>query len=186
MKLIIGLGNPEEKYTGTRHNIGFAMLDAYAAQKGLVFHSKEKFKASIAETAVGGEKALLVKPTTYYNLSGEAVRALADFYKVGADDILVVHDELALPYGTLRTRIGGSDAGNNGIKSITQHCGSDTRRIRLGVYNELRDRIDDADFVLGKWTREEAERLPELAAKVSSLIDGFIRGDFEPSTHSSA
>jgi PTH1 family peptidyl-tRNA hydrolase len=184
MKLIIGLGNPEEKYSNTRHNVGFRMLNDYAAQKTASFKSAAKFKADIAELQTGSDKVILAKPTTYYNLSGEAARAITDFYKIDPADVLVIHDELALPFGTIRTRIGGSDAGNNGVKSINQHLGTETSRIRIGVYNELRDRIDDAEFVLGKFSQEEADTLAEKQQKIASLIDAFITGSFEATTHS--
>ncbi len=183
MKLIIALGNPEEKFKNTRHNVGFRMLSEYAKEKGIEFSIKEKFRACVAEFAVGGEKIILAKPTTYYNLTGEAARLISDFYKIAPEDVLIVHDELALPFGTIRTRIGGSDAGNNGIKSMNQHLGQGTARIRIGVYNELRDRIDDADFVLSNFTRTEDEALDQLVSKVSTIIDRFISGSFESTTH---
>lgn len=184
MKLIIGLGNPETKYTGTRHNVGFFMVDAYAHEKGGAFRDKAKFKAEICELSGSSEKVLLVKPTTFYNLSGEAVRAIADFYKVEPSDILVIHDELALPFGTIRSRIGGSDAGNNGIKSITEHIGPDTARIRVGIWNELRDKMDDADFVLAKFSNDEASNLKEQSKKVIDIIDDFIQNRFVITSHS--
>ena len=183
MKLIVGLGNPEEKFKNTRHNVGFRILDEYAREKGVDFQPKEKFRAHVAELSVDGEKILLAKPTTYYNLTGESARAIADFYKIAPSDILVVHDELALPFGTIRTRTGGSDAGNNGIKSMNQHLGQDTARIRIGVYNELRDRIDDADFVLSNFTRTEDDALTALAGKIIGIIDDFTAGHFQTTTH---
>lgn len=185
MKLIIGLGNPEERYKYTRHNVGFRVLTTYADRQSISYQLKERFKAYVAEYTHDGEKVILVKPTTYYNSVGEAARLLADFYKVEAADILVVHDELALPFGTIRTRIGGSDAGNNGIKSMNQHVGMETARIRIGVYNELRDRIDDADFVLSNFTKDETEILEvQLFNKAHQLIDDFISGSFDHATHS--
>lgn len=184
MKLIVGLGNPEERYESTRHNTGFKVVDAYVESRGGGFKPKDKFKASIAEVSSGGEKVLLAKPTTYYNLSGEAVRAIADFYKITPGDILVIHDELALPFGTIRTRIGGSDAGNNGVKSVTEHIGPDTARMRIGIYNELRDKIDDADFVLSRFTKNESEHFDDLHKKTAAIIDAFITGSFEATTHS--
>ena len=183
MKLIVGLGNPEEKFKNTRHNVGFRILDEYAREKGVDFQPKEKFRAHVAELSVDGEKILLAKPTTYYNLTGESARAIADFYKIAPSDILVVHDELALPFGTIRTRTGGSDAGNNGIKSMNQHLGQDTARIRIGVYNELRDRIDDADFVLSNFTRTEDDALTALAGKIIGIMDDFTAGHFQTTTH---
>lgn len=183
MKLIIGLGNPEEKFKNTRHNVGFRMLSEYVKEKGINFQIKEKFRASIAELTKEGEKVLLVKPTTYYNLTGEAARLISDFYKIPPEDILIIHDELALPFGTIRTRTGGSDAGNNGIKSMNQHIGPNTARIRIGIYNELRDRIDDADFVLSNFTKIEEDTLDELVTKTGVLLDSFITGDFQHTTH---
>lgn len=184
MKLVIGLGNPEDKYLRTRHNVGWRMLDIYADKQGADWQNKSKFKALVAEVPVEGEKVILAKPTTYYNLSGEASRAIADFYKIAPQDVLVVHDELALPFGTIRTRLGGSDAGNNGVKSISQHLGENTARVRIGVYNDLRDRIDDRDFVLNNFTRLEAEKMPEIAEKVGNIVDDFVLDNFQPTTHS--
>ena len=185
MKLVIGLGNPEERYKNTRHNVGFRVLTAYANASGKQFQLKDKFKAQMIDLTVNGEKVILAKPTTYYNNVGESVRLLADFYKIAPSEVLVVHDELALPFGTIRTRVGGSDAGNNGIKSIVQHLGPGTARIRIGIYNELRDRMDDADFVLGTFTKEEDTTLEEtLTVKAIALINDFVSGDFEHVTHS--
>lgn len=183
MKLIIGLGNPEARYRETRHNIGFKIVDHYIGEQVSEFQHKDKFKADVAEFSAGGQKVIVAKPTTYYNLSGEAVRAISDFYKIAPQDILVVHDELALPFGTIRTRHGGSDAGNNGVKSVTEHLGPDTARLRIGIYNDLRDQIDDADFVLSRFTAEEAEKLNELQAKIGTIIDAFIAGNLDPTTH---
>ena len=183
MKLIIGLGNPEKQYENTRHNTGFKAVEHFAKQKGGEFQHKDKFKADIAEFSVNGEKVIVAKPTTYYNLSGEAVRAISDFYKIAPGDILIVHDELALPFGTIRTRLGGSDAGNNGIKSVNDHLGPNTARLRVGIYNELRDRNDDKDFVLSRFTAEEASHFAELYKKTERIIDSFIAGSFDSTTH---
>lgn len=183
MKLIIGLGNPEDRYRNTRHNVGFRCVDAYASAHEAGFQPKDKFKAGIAELSQAGEKVLLVKPTTYYNNVGEAARLICDFYKIAPADVLVIHDELALPFGTIRTRLGGSDAGNNGIKSLNQHIGPETARVRIGVYNVLRDRIDDADFVLSNFTKAEDEHLETLTQKAADIIDDFIHGKFSVTTH---
>ena len=183
MKLVIGLGNPEDRYAKTRHNVGFFLLDAYAAEQGGSWQAKDKFKATICELVIDGEKVLLAKPTTYYNQVGEAGRAISDFYKIDPSDILVIHDEIALPFGTIRTRQGGSDAGNNGIKSINQHLGHETSRIRIGIYNDLRDRLHDADFVLSNFTKTESESLTDLSEKVGNLIESFVRDSFEYTTH---
>ncbi len=182
MKLIVALGNPDKQYAHTRHNIGFAVVDSYARKIGATFAPKPKFHADIAEIA-GEEKILLVKPTTYYNLIGESVRALSDFYKIAPVDTLLVHDDLALPLGTIRTRIGGSDAGNNGVKSVNQHVGEATARLRIGTWSEHRDSIDDATFVLSKFTPAELETLTAITPKITAVIELFIRGDFAVTTH---
>lgn len=184
MKLIVGLGNPEQQYTGTRHNAGFQAVTQYAAEQGATFQLKDKFKSQIAEFTAGGERVILCLPMTYYNLSGEAVRAISDFYKIPVDDTLIVHDELALPFGTVRTRIGGSDAGNNGVKSVNAHMGSDTARIRIGIANELRTVNPDVDIVLGKFSAEESQKLAEIQKHIDADIDAFISGNFEATTRS--
>lgn len=186
MRLIIGLGNPEDKYNGTRHNVGFFILDHFAKEKSTTFQNKTKFKALIAEHQSGTEKVLLVKPTTYYNNVGESYRLVADFYGISPEDTLIVADDLALPFGTLRTRSGGSDAGNNGIKSINAHGGENTNRLRVGVSNELRAHMGDVDFVLSKFSKKEAEALVDLLPRASTLIDSFIDDSFETTTHRSS
>ncbi len=180
MKLVAGLGNPESKYNLTRHNVGFLLLDHVAEQLGATWQDKAKFKGAIAETAVDGKKVLLLKPTTYYNLTGEAVKAISDFYKLNpAQDILILHDELALPFGTLRTRLSGSDAGNNGIKSLIAHLGPDFARIRVGIANELAVRQDAADFVLSRFTHEEQAAMGDVARHVLSFIEDFVHHEKE-------
>lgn len=183
MKLVVGLGNPEEKYVGTRHNVGFAMLDMLAKELGGSFQDKPKFKAHLADVSCGGERLILAKPTTYYNLSGEAMRLICDFYKIDPSDVLIIHDELALPMATLRTRIGGSDAGNNGIKSINEHGGMNSGRLRIGVWNELRDRMDDVSFVLGKFSSEERATLHSLEPTVLTLVEAFCKDSLDATTH---
>ncbi len=182
MKLIIGLGNPESRYNNTRHNVGFAMLDVYAERENTKWQDKPKFKALIAELS-GSDKVVLAKPTTYYNLSGESVRSIADFYKIPARDILIIHDDHALPFGTLRTREQGSDGGNNGIKSINTHIGVGTNRIRVGTGTELRDQMSDSDYVLGKFSTTERKKLSDLQDKITNIIDDFINDKFTVTTH---
>ncbi|HXH26910.1 MAG TPA: aminoacyl-tRNA hydrolase [Candidatus Acidoferrum sp.] len=163
-KLIIGLGNPGAQYTGTRHNLGFMMLDAVAEKYGAAWHNKPKFKALLAEITIDGHQAILAKPTTFYNLSGEAAAAIMRFYKLEPADVLVIHDELDLPFGVVRTRLGGSDAGNNGIKSLIQHLGPNFTRARIGIADEHRG-LDPVDFVLGKFHTS-----PELLKKLTASI----------------
>ena len=136
IQLIVGLGNIGQEYAQTRHNVGFLVLDAFAVAHDASWKLDTKIRAELASTTINGEKVLLVKPHSFYNDTGMVVRSLVDFYKLTpARDVLVVHDELALPFGTIRVREKGSDAGNNGIKSINTHLGGDYWRIRV----ELRD-----------------------------------------------
>lgn len=176
MKLIIGLGNPEARYDGTRHNLGFMALDYYADVKNAAFKNKLKFLSLVAETTIGSEKVLLVKPTTYYNEAGRAVLALKDFYNLETSDILVVHDDLALPLGTIRTRGSGSDAGNNGIKSVSSCIGPEYARLRIGIRTNLREHVDAANFVLSKLTKDEQAVLQQLTEPIRTMMDDFVAG----------
>lgn len=185
MKLIFAQGNPGSQYQATRHNVGFLVLDELVAQLGGEFTPKAKFHAEIAELSIGGEKVHLVKPTTFYNETGQSARSLVDFYKLDpARDVLVIHDDLALPLGTIRIREKGSDAGNNGIKSLNAHLGQDYRRIRVGIKNDLHGRIGDVDFVLGHFSRSESETLQAtIIPKTIELIEHFCTGQLEITSH---
>lgn len=185
MKLILAQGNPGAQYARTRHNVGFMMLDTFADQHSTNWKLEKKFNAEIATLSIDGEKVLLVKPLSFYNETGRTVRALLDFYKGNpATDLLVLHDELALPFGEIRTRQKGSDAGNNGIKSINSHVGQDYARVRIGIWNALRDRIDDADFVLSSFTQSELTTLKNrYAAVIKPIITDFIAGEFTDTTY---
>lgn len=180
MKIILAQGNPGPQFQYTRHNIGFMALDTFAKENNATFSSKPKFQAEIAEFSYQGEKVLLVKPLTFYNETGISARALVDFYKLNAaSDLLVLHDELALPLGVVRTRLKGSDAGNNGIKSLNTHLGQDYARIRIGIYNSLRTQTNDADFVLGSFSLEEKALLPQIFTHVNFFINQFLEDNFE-------
>lgn len=181
-KLIAGLGNPGAQYRDTRHNIGFKILDHILNEQGHEFKESAKHRCHMAEVEVGDTKITFIKPQTFYNESGMAVRSLMDFYKLDPKDVLVVHDELALPFGTIRSRIGGSDAGNNGVKSISSHIGTDYARIRVGIWNELRDKIDDADFVLSRFNSTETATMNPLFQEVKEQILLFIDGEDFAST----
>lgn len=183
MKLILAQGNPGTEYRGTRHNVGFALLDSYAESRGVDYAEKSKFHAYVAEFARDGEKILLVKPTTYYNETGQTARALVDFYKLDTADVLVLHDDLALPLGTIRTRERGSDAGNNGIKSLNAHLGQNYKRARIGIWTELADRMDATAFVLGKFTLDEQQILTDIQPTAMRIIDEFVAGTFTPTSH---
>lgn len=178
MKILFAQGNPGSQYTQSRHNIGFTALDAFAAKYSGAFVSKSKFHCELAELTIAGEKILLIKPTTFYNETGKSLRQIMDFYKVDIGNILVIHDELVLPFGKIRIRHSGRDAGNNGIKSLNSHIGENYTRLRIGVYNELRDRMNDADFVLGKFSQTEQDMLEKyILPKTTELLDAFVVSD---------
>lgn len=185
MKIIFAQGNPGAQYARTRHNVGFLALDSLAETENASWRTESKYKADITEVHLEGEKVLLVKPLSYYNETGQVARALVDFYKLNpAADVLVIHDELALPFGTIRVREKGSDAGNNGIKSLNAHLGPDYARIRIGIWNELRDRMDDAAFVLSVFSKDELHQLSEnFDSTILPLIKKFVAGTLEPASH---
>lgn len=184
MKIILAQGNPGPVYEKTRHNVGFLALDFYADKNNHEFQNKSKFHADIAEFTTNGDKILLVKPTTFYNETGTCARALADFYKVDTSDILVIHDELSLPFGTLRTREKGSDAGNNGVKSLNAHLGENYARLRVGTANELSEQHSPYDFVLSKFNAEESKKLTsDIFPKINEIINEFIAGSHSITSH---
>jgi len=181
MKLVLAQGNPEPKYANTRHNVGFAILNEYTQQLNIKWEEKTKLQATTAEITINHEKIILAKPTTYYNETGLSVRAIIDFYKLNPEtELLVIYDDLSLPFGTIRTRKQGSDAGNNGIKSINSHLKSDYARIKIGTNNELRAHMDDATFVLSKFSKDENSQLKlDLIPKAIDLINSFCHDTLE-------
>ena len=172
MNLIVGLGNPENKYNFTRHNFGFLALDFYAKTHDLTWQPTPKFSARYLRSG----DTFFIKPETYYNLSGQAVRSFLSFYKIPLDRLLVVCDDFDLPFGTLRLRAKGSAGGNNGLKSIISELGtSDFPRLRLGTNNDaLRRQLGDIDFVLSKFTEAEKSHLPTILRDASTQIDDFL------------
>ncbi len=179
MKLIFALGNPEPDYSSTRHNVSFRALNALA--EGSEWANKAKFNAYITEMMIDGEKVILAKPTTYYNEVGQSARKLLDFYKINPEtDLLVIHDDLSLQFGTVRVRTQGGDAGNNGIKSVNNHLNHPYTRIKIGICNDLRDVMDDADFVLSKFNTDESSQLDKtIVPHVVGLINQFCNNSLE-------
>ncbi len=173
-KLIVGLGNVGAQYTLTRHNAGFLCLDHLVDQEGGKWKHKASLKSLVAELRLGDKRVLFIKPTTLMNLSGDAVAAVAKFYKIKNEDILVVHDELALDFGSLRLRLDGSSAGHNGIKSVSAAIGTDYTRLRIGIANTFSPKSDAADFVLKPFSKEEQATLPDMYREVISLINEFV------------
>lgn len=172
MKLIVGLGNPGQKYRGTRHNVGFDVVDLVASRHGLTWESAPA-EALVARWR--GHSTLLAKPLTFMNLSGQAVRALADFHKLELADLLVIADDVNLPLGRLRARPGGSAGGHNGFKSVTQHLGTDQfARLRIGV-GRGDSRLDLADHVLARFDPDERPVIEEAIGRAADAIDVFGR-----------
>lgn len=172
MKLIVGLGNIGKQYEKTRHNVGFMVLDEYC-NNTFDFKLEAKLKSNIAITNINGEKVIFIKPTTYMNLSGEALRAVMNFYKIDIKDILVIYDDMDMPTGKLRIRAKGSAGGHNGIKSIIAHLGTDEfKRIKVGID---KPKYDVIDYVLGKFTKDEQPLLNLGIEKAIKVIDEFIK-----------
>jgi len=173
--LIVGLGNPGDKYDGTRHNAGFWAVDALADQ-GRFQVTQVKFKALTAQAEVGGQGALVMKPATYMNLSGEAVGEAARFYKLPPDHVLVFSDDVDLPLGRLRIRTGGSAGGHNGLKSIIQHLGSDQfPRLKVGVGGKPHPDYDMADWVLGKLQGEDKKIMDDAVKRAADAIECLLK-----------
>lgn len=180
--LIVGLGNVGNEYDGTRHNIGFACIDALAHSQGIDgWAHKKDLKSEVATGNVGNTRVILCKPTTMMNLSGTAVQAVAHFYKIEVGQIVVVHDELDIGFGQIRTRIGGSDAGHNGIKSLIEHMGEDFGRARIGVGPKKPAQIDSADFVLAKFSDKEQKQIKNLLQESTAILSEFIHSQTVPS-----
>lgn len=184
--VIVGLGNKGKQYDETRHNLGFFCLDAFAGK--LEFDKwieKKDLKSLVTSKTLGGGRVILVKPTTFMNNSGEAVAALTSFYKIPPQEILVVHDELDLPFGQIRTRRGGSGAGHNGILSVIQHIGEDFGRVRVGIDYPRPSGMEGADFVLGKFGKDEQVHLDSLKNEVVSILTEFVySGEINSETRS--
>lgn len=174
MHIIAGLGNPDRQYQNTRHNIGFDVIDAIAEKNDIVLGEK-KHKAVIGKGIVAGQKAILVKPLTYMNLSGESVRSVIDFYKVDEkNELIVISDDINLDIGQIRIRKRGSDGGHNGLKNIILHLGhNEFIRVRMGV-GEKPPKMDLADYVLCHYFEEEREIMNESARTAALAIETII------------
>jgi peptidyl-tRNA hydrolase, PTH1 family len=180
--LVVGLGNPGKDFEKNRHNVGYLMLDKLAEKYDSNWTKDSKKKVEISQYDNGMSKIILIKPTTFMNLSGEAVQAVQNYYKIPTENVIVVSDDIDLDYGKIRIRKGGGSGGHNGLSDVTNKIGDDYWRIRIGCKNELRDRIDAADFVLSNFTKEEQEELSSLAfrevfTQVSAICLGHGRDD---------
>jgi len=177
VKLFVGLGNPGKKYEATRHNVGFMVIDELAKKWAISMNEEKKFKGFIGSAHVGGEKVMLLKPTTYMNLSGESVQAVMDFYDLDNEDIVVIYDDLDMEVGKVRGRAKGSAGGHNGIKSMILHlAGEEFKRFKIGIGKSLYGKTND--HVLGRFTTDEGVDISLAIDKVVRACDDMLRSDF--------
>jgi PTH1 family peptidyl-tRNA hydrolase len=176
--LVVGLGNPGPKYAGNRHNVGFFVADLLAERMGARFKA-HKGRADVVEGRLEGQRVVLAKPSAFMNLSGGPVASLRDFFKVPLERIVVVHDELDIPFGTIRLKRGGGDNGHNGLRSLTQALGSkEYLRVRWGI-GRPPGRQDPADFVLKDFSAAERKELPFLVDRAADAVEALLTGSLE-------
>ncbi len=176
MKLVVGLGNPGDKYKNTRHNIGFMMIDNYIETKGEVIN-KSKFNGLYTTLIINGEKVIFLKPQSFMNLSGEVVRDFVQFYKIDINDILIISDDLDLNIGNFKLKEKGSSGGHNGLKNIENNLGTNHyKRLKIGINNNKN--IDTIDYVLSKFNDEELEIYNKLSTIVNNILDEYFELDF--------
>ena len=179
IKLIVGLGNPGREYEGTRHNAGFWWVDEFAHAHQLVFKAESKFHGLAARSVVHGRELILLKPLTFMNISGRAVGALVQFYKIEPAQILVVHDELDLPPGSAKLKLGGGHGGHNGLKDIIAHLGTrDFWRLRIGI-GHPGDRAEVANYVLNAPRKEEQVLIDSALQRAQDISPLIIEGKLE-------
>lgn len=178
-KLIVGLGNIGKEYDGTRHNIGFAAADAFvkANDEMSAWVSKKDLKCLESTGRIGETRVIVIKPTTFMNLSGQAVQAVASFYKIPLENMVVIYDELDIDFGIIRTRIGGTSAGHNGAQSIIDLVGEDYGRIRIGIGPKKPALMSGANFVLQAFNATEQEQLPQLLRETNAILSEYIFGE---------
>lgn len=178
MYLIAGLGNPTKTYEGTRHNVGFSMIDVLGNKFGIDVTTK-KHKALVGKGVIEGARVILAKPQTYMNLSGESIREIADFYKIEPENIIIIYDDISLDVGRLRIRKKGSAGGHNGIKNIIAHLGTqEFPRIKVGI-GEKPEGWDLADYVLSKYSKAEQEALAEASEGVIGAVKLMVMDDID-------
>lgn len=177
MKMIVGLGNPGCEYDNTRHNMGFMFIDYYAKHLGVSI-DKVKFNALYACVCLNGEKLLLVKPQSFINLSGEVVKKFVSYFKIDISDVLIISDDLDQPFGCFKLKKKGSSGGHNGLKNIELHLGTqEYKRLKLGISNNKM--VDTKDYVLGKLSSNDMEKLEKMSLVVNNILDDFLSIDFD-------
>ena len=179
MYIVAGLGNPGREYDMTRHNIGFEAID-YIADNKNVKVNKLKYKALYGETKIGTEKVYLVKPQTYMNLSGESIREFCSFFKVPPENVIIINDDISLDTGKIRIRAKGSAGGHNGLKSIIYQLNSDNfPRIRIGVGAPKHEDYELADYVLGRFSKDEIPVLEDAIIKTAKAVEEIIKNNID-------
>ena len=173
MKLVLGLGNPGRKYAGTRHNVGFLVVDRLASRSGDSVTTKQ-FGALVGKALVGSRPAVLAKPQGYMNRSGQPAASLRGYYKLDNDEVIVVHDDLDLPFGEVRVKQGGGHGGHNGLRDLSRALGGTYLRVRVGVGRPPQG-WDPADYVLGKWTQVEQESLDTIVDQAADAVEAVAR-----------
>lgn len=179
MKAIFGLGNPGKEYVGTRHNVGFLVVDELARQHGGAFTQKRSLETEIAEVLIDEQRILLVKPQTFMNVSGRSLSAVLSKYPVKLEDVVVVYDDADLPFGDVRIKASGSSAGHRGMESIlsTLPKGSNISRVRIGIGRPAHPDMPLDDFVLAKWTSDEQKQLPSVIdSAIEKILESLGRG----------
>ncbi len=173
---IVGLGNPGKKYATTRHNLGFLMIEYLQREwGGSEWHLEKKFQAEVSETNYAGRKIFLIKPQTFMNNSGRSVRALLDFYKTTPTDLIILHDEVDIPFGRIKTTLSSRAAGHNGVKDIIDKLGTqDFRRLRLGVGKSANPNISTSDHVLQPFSEDESKFLPSIFKETEVVLKQFV------------
>lgn len=181
MKLIVGLGNPGEKYEGTRHNLGFAVVDAFAARHEFAgWNASEKTKGEICRGAIGKEKIILLKPATFMNLSGQSVAAALSFFKIKPADLIIAHDEMAFPLGTVRLGKNRSSGGHNGVASVIEAVGTAAfTRVRIGISPRNGEPVTLDSYVLKRFPKTEIKTAEQAVIKAAEALDKLIRSGYE-------
>lgn len=176
--LLVGLGNVGPEYESTRHNIGFVCVDEFVSESQEMgdWMQKKDLKCVVSTGQMGGCRIIVIKPTTFMNLSGDAVQAAAHFYKISAENIIVIQDELDIDFGQIRLRTGGSSAGHNGIKSVSEQIGEGYGRIRIGVGPKTPEQINSEDFVLQNFSEAEQGQLKSMAREINAILNEYIFG----------
>jgi PTH1 family peptidyl-tRNA hydrolase len=174
-RIVVGLGNPGPEYAGNRHNLGWKVVDLLAEQRGDRFKKGARGFADVVETRIGDERVVLAKPRSYMNESGGRVKAVLNFYKVSPEQLIVVHDELDIPFAQVRLKVGGGPGGHNGVRSVDAALGTkDYARVRVGI-GRPPGRMDPADFVLRDFSAAERKELPLLIERGADAVETLLR-----------